>query len=118
MAPQSILASAKWSQKMSTPAQSSYIADLAVLKTKEFKEVKELLVGSKIVAADSQTVATAATIADITNALTDQQATQLINALIAAKEPMRSRTYAQARVKKTIAGLDSIKNTIAEWDFS
>jgi hypothetical protein len=103
---------------MSTPAQTSYIADLAVLKTKEFKEVKELLVSQAIVAADSETVATAGTLAEICNALTDQQATQLINALIAAKAPERGRVYAQSRIKKTIAGLDGVKSTIAEWDFN
>lgn len=103
---------------MSTPTQSSYIADLAVLKTKEFKEVKELLVSAGIVAADSQTVAQAASIADITNAITDEQATQLINALIAAKAPERGRVYAQSRIKKTIAGLDGVKGTIAGWDFN
>jgi hypothetical protein len=103
---------------MSTPAQTSYIADLAVLKTKEFKEVKELLVSQAIVGADSETVATAGTLAEICNALTDQQASQLINALIAAKQPARGRVYAQSRIKKTIAGLDGVKSTIVEWDFS
>lgn len=103
---------------MSTPAQSSYIADLTVLKTKEFKEVKELLVSNQIVDAGSETVMQAATIADITNALTDEQATAFINVLINAKAPERGRSYAQSRVKKTIAGLDGIKKTIDGWDFN
>lgn len=102
---------------MATPAQSSYIADLTVQKTKEFKEVKELLLSNSIVGADSQTVVEAGTIADICNALTDQQASDFIDILIAAKAPDRSKAYAQTRVKKTIAGLDNIKNTIAGWEF-
>lgn len=102
---------------MATPQQTSYIADLAVIKTKEFKEVKELLVAQNIVAAGSDTVKSAGTIADICNALTDQQASQLITALIAAKEPVRAKTYAQNRVNKTIKVLDGIKQTITEWSF-
>lgn len=102
---------------MATPQQTSYIADLAVRKTKEFKEVKELLVAQKIVAPDAQTVMNAGTISDICNALTDQQASNLINALIAAKDPARSKAYAQNRVNKTIKVLDGIKATITEWSF-
>ena len=101
---------------MSTPAQTSYISDLTVLKTKEFKEVKELLVAHNI-ATSSTTVANAATISDICNALTDLQASQLIDALVAAKPPQRSTTYAQARVKKTIDLLDGIKKTVSDWTF-
>lgn len=103
---------------MATPDQSNYIADLAVLKTKDFKEVKELVVSAGIVDAASETVANAQTIAAITGALTDFQASRLIDALIATKAPERSRAYAQARVKKTIAALDGIKSTISGWGFN
>lgn len=102
---------------MATPTQTSYITDLAVRKTKEFKEVKELLVAQNIVSADSQTVMAAGTINDICNAITDQQASKLIDALLAAKEPARSTAYAQARVQKTVDALDGIKSTIAGWSF-
>lgn len=103
---------------MATPTQTSYINDLAVLKTKEFKEVKELLVAQNIVAADSATVLNSGTIADICNALTDQQASKLIDALLATKAPARSTTYAQARVQKTVDALDGIKKTVAGWSFN
>lgn len=103
---------------MATPTQTSYITDLAVRKTKEFKEVKELLVAQNIVAPNSSTVLDAGTIADVCNALTDLQASKLIDALLAAKEPARSTSYAQARVQKTVAALDGIKNTIGGWGFN
>lgn len=102
---------------MSSTTQSSYIADLTVRKTKEFKEVKELLVAHNIVSGDSQTLKNAGTIADVTNALTDAQASQFIDVLIAAKEPTRSATYAQTRVKKTIDTLDGIKQVVNGWSF-
>lgn len=103
---------------MSTPIQSSYIADLAVLKTKEFKEVKELIIAKDIVSADSEIVASASTIAEITNALTDLQASQLIDALVAAKEPTRSTEYATKRIDKATRLLGDIQSTIDGWDFS
>lgn len=105
-------------QKMSSPTQSSYIADLAVVKTKEFKEVKELILASDIVSENSEIVTSAATIAEITNALTDVQASKLIDALIATKEPTRATSYSQKRIDKTIGILDSIKKDIDSWDFS
>lgn len=102
---------------MASELQSKYIADLAVVKTKEFKEVKELLFSSGIVSSDSQTVKDAQTIAEITNALDDSQASKFIDALIATPTPKRSTVYAQNRVEKTIAALDSIKRTINDWKF-
>lgn len=103
---------------MSTPAQISYITDLAVQKTKEFKEVKELIIARNIASGDSQTIANATTTADICNAMTDLQASQLIDALIATREPNRSKSYAQNRVKKTVATLDNIKAVVAAWNFN
>jgi hypothetical protein len=102
---------------MATPNQSEYIRDLAVRKTKEFKEVKELLVSSGIVGDSAETVVQAGTIAEITNALTDQQASRFIEVLIGTKEPTRQRTYADKRVNKTISALDDIKGTVGGWSF-
>lgn len=103
---------------MSSQSQASYIADLAVLKTKEFKEVKELLVASGIVKDSAQTVMAAQTLGEITNALTDLQASQLIDALLARETPKRERSFSAGRVKKTVAVLDDITATIDSWDFS
>jgi hypothetical protein len=103
---------------MATEAQSSYIADLAVLKTKEFKEVKELLLANQIVGVDAETVGKATSIAEITGALTDLQASKLIDALIATKEPTRGRVYSSRRVETTIGILDDVKATISDWNFS
>ena len=103
---------------MSSQSQSSYIADLAVLKTKEFKEVKELIIAKGVVGEDAEIVANAQSIAEITNALTDLQASQLIDALIATKEPARDTTYSQKRIDKASGLLDDIKKTIDGWDFS
>lgn len=102
---------------MATEAQSKYIADLAVIKTKEFKEVKELLVSSGIVGTDAEIVKTAQSIAEITHALDDAQASKFIDVLIATKPPARGRVYADKRVKSTIAALDDIKKTIDDWSF-
>lgn len=102
---------------MASQSQSKYIADLAVIKCKEFKEVKELLVASEIVKADSQTVMGAATLAEITNALTDAQASRFIDVLILRETPKRDRNYSTGRVKKTMAAVDDIQRTIDSWDF-
>lgn len=102
---------------MATEAQSSYIADLAPLKTKEFKEVKELLLSNDIIGADAEIVKNAGTIAAITGALTDFQASRLIDVLIATKEPARGRVYSEKRVQRTISSLDAIKETVAGWSF-
>jgi transcriptional/translational regulatory protein YebC/TACO1 len=103
---------------MATETQSKYIADLVVLKTKEFKEVKELLYSNNIVSADAEIVAAASTIAEITNALTEQQASAFIDVLIATKEPVRGRVYSKRRIESATALVDDIKATIAGWDFS
>lgn len=102
---------------MSTPTQSKYIEDLAVLKTKEFKEVKELLVASGIVTEQAELVNNAQSLAEITHALTDLQASRFIDVLIGTKPPARERVYAKKRVEKTVKALDDIKKTIADWKF-
>lgn len=102
---------------MASETQSKYIADLCVLKTKEFKEVKELLVSSGIVKASSETVMQAQDLAEITHALTDLQASKFIDLLINTKPPARSRAYSERRVERTIAELDGIKATVADWGF-
>ena len=102
---------------MASEAQSKYIADLAVIKTKEFKEVKEMLVASEIVKDTSETVLQAQSIADITAALDDRQASRFIDVLVAAKSPARERVYSRKRVERTIEALDDIKKTIDGWNF-
>ena len=102
---------------MATQTQSSYIYDLAVIKTKEFKEVKELLIANEIIGADAEIVKNAQSMAEITNALTDLQASKLIDALIQTKTPARSRTYSDKRVQRTVALVDDIKATIDDWGF-
>lgn len=102
---------------MATETQSKYIADLAVIKTKEFKEVKELLIANEIIGADADLVKSAQSIAEITHALDDGQASKLIDVLIATKEPTRAREYSKGRVVKTVNALDDIKATIDDWDF-
>lgn len=102
---------------MATETQSKYIADLAVVKTKEFKEVKELLLANEIIGADAETVKTAQSIAEITAALTDEQASKLIDVLIATKEPARGTEYSTRRIERAVNALDDIKATIADWGF-
>lgn len=102
---------------MATQTQSKYIADLAVIKTKEFKEVKELLIANEIIGADAEIVKNAQSMAEITNALTDLQASKLIDVLIQTKTPVRSRTYSDKRVQRTVALVDDIKATVDDWGF-
>lgn len=109
--------SERWYQ-VATQTQISYITDLAVLKTKEFKEVKELLVANQIVAADSEVVASAGTIAEIGNALTDLQASKFIDVLTAIKEPARGKVYSQKRINKAVGNVEDIIATINGWGFS
>jgi len=102
---------------MASQSQNKYIQDLAVLKTKEFKEVKELLFANDIVANDSEIVAASESLAEINNALTDLQASKLIDVLVAMKPPKRAGAYGNGRVRKTVDALDDIKATIADWGF-
>lgn len=102
---------------MATEAQNKYISDLVVLKTKEFKEVKEILLASGIVSDHAETVKNAQSIAEINNALTDKQASQFIDVLIGTKEPARGRVYSQGRVRKTLAIFDDITKTVDDWGF-
>lgn len=102
---------------MATEAQSRYIADLAVMKTKEFKEVKEMLVSSGIVSSDAETVKNAESLADVTNALTDLQASKFIDVLVAAQTPKRSPVYAQKRIERIISIVDDVKTTVDDWTF-
>lgn len=102
---------------MASETQSKYIADLTVLKTKEFKEVKELLLSSGIVSDQAEIIQEAATIAEITHALTDPQASKFIDVLVATKEPVRSNSYSAKRIYGVTSVLDDIMVTINNWDF-
>lgn len=102
---------------MASESQSKYIADLAVKKTKEFKEVKELLKANEIIGADATIVDNAQTIAEITHALTDLQASKLIDVLVATKDPARGSSYSKKRIDKVTSILDDIKKDIDAWDF-
>ncbi len=103
---------------MATEAQSKYISDLVVIKTKEFKEVKELLIANEIIGADATLVQNAQSIAEITHALDDGQASRFIDVLNATKTPARGKVYTEKRVNTTVKALDSIKATIDNWGFN
>ena len=102
---------------MASQSQTKYIEGLAVKKTKEFKEVKELLLASGIVGDKPETVLNAQSLAEISYALTDSQASRFIDVLISHKTPVRERVYSKRRVEKTISALDSIKSDIDGWAF-
>lgn len=102
---------------MASEIQTKFIQDLAVQKTKEFKEVKEMLLASDIVGDNPETIKNAKSLPEILNAMTDYQASQFIDLLIAAKKPVRQTSYATKRVEKVAQLLDDILNTIEEWDF-
>lgn len=102
---------------MATENQKSYIIDLVILKTKEFKEVKEMLQSSGIVSENAEIVANAENLAEITNALTDYQASKFIDLLIATPEPKRGVVYSNTRINKAVSDLDGIKETILDWRF-
>ena len=91
---------------MATDVQRSYIKDLSVQKLKEF-----------IVDRDSKIVGEAQSIDAILDATTDYQASKMIDALIARKAPIRSRTYSQKRAERTIELLEKIKQTARGWRF-
>lgn len=102
---------------MASENQSKYIADLVVKKTKEFKEVKELLVSAEIVSPDAEVVKTAGTIDEITHALTDLQASKFIDVLVATKDPARGEVYSKKRIEQASSLVDDIKKTITGWSF-
>lgn len=102
---------------MASENQSKYIADLAVLKTKEFKEVREMLLASDIVGDNPELIKNAQSIAEVTHALTDLQASKFIDLLIGAKEPKRGTVYSAKRVNRATGELEHIKAIINGWDF-
>ena len=102
---------------MASENQSKFIKDLVVKKTKEFKEVKEILVASGIVTADAEIVKTAGTIDEITHALTDLQASKFIDVLTATKDPARGSVYSKRRIEQASNLVSDIKKTIADWSF-
>lgn len=102
---------------MASESQSKYITDLVVKKTKEFKEVKELLKANEIVGADATVIDNAQTIAEITHALTDLQASKFIDVLTGTKDPARGTAYSKKRIEKVTAILDDIKAEVDAWDF-
>jgi hypothetical protein len=102
---------------MATQQQSDYIADLAVKKTKDFKEVKELVVSAGIMGDQTDAVTGAQTIADLTNAMSDYQASRFIDALIASKTPDRGQAYSKTRINAATGTLEDIKQTIKGWSF-
>lgn len=102
---------------MASEAQSKYISDLTVLKTKEFKEVKELLQSSGIVGENAEIVNNASTILEITGALTDLQASKFIDLLVASKEPARGTAYSKRRINTATGEVEHIKAIINGWDF-
>ena len=103
---------------MATETQRSYIKDLSVQRLKEFKEFKEMLYANEIVEKTSETVANAESIDAILDATTDLQASKMIDALLAKKVPVRSKTYSKTRSLKTINGLDEIKEKVRSWNFN
>lgn len=103
---------------MATDTQRSYIKDLSVQRLKEFKEFKEMLYANGIVEKSSETVANADSVDAILDATTDLQASKMIEALLAKKVPVRSKTYSNNRSMKTIDGLDKIKAKVRSWNFN
>lgn len=77
-----------------------------------------MLYANGIVEKSSETVANADSVDAILDATTDLQASKMIDALIAKKEPVRSKTYSQTRSLKTIEGLDKIKEKVRSWNFN
>lgn len=102
---------------MASENQSKFIADLVVKKTKEFKEVKELLFANGIVSPDSEIVKSAGSIDEISHALTDLQASKFIDVLTASKDPARGSVYSKRRIEQASALVNDIKKTISEWSF-
>lgn len=99
-----------------TPTQRLYIKNLAVKKTKEFKEVKEMVIANQIVGENAELVKNAQSLDEITDNIDPAQATRLIEALIAKDEPKRG-TFSDRRVKQMIDGLADIIGIIDDWDF-
>jgi hypothetical protein len=102
---------------MATENQSKFIADLVVKKTKEFKEVKELLFANAIVSPDAETVKNAVSIDEISHSLTDMQASKFIDVLTASKDPSRGTVYSKRRIEQASTLVSDIKKTISEWSF-
>lgn len=96
-----------------TKTQATYINDLVVKKTKEFKEVKELVASLGI---GGETVANAKSVAEITDAIAPSQATKIIDALTAKAEPKRGQ-FSDRRVERMTKELGEITDIIADWSF-
>ena len=103
---------------MATETQRSYIKDLSVQRLKEFKEFKEMLYANGIVEKSAKTVGEAESIDAILDATNDLQASKMIEALLAKKVPVRSKTYSNSRSMKSIEGLEKIKAKVRSWNFN
>lgn len=100
---------------MASATQRSYIKDLAVIKLKEFKEFKEMIASEHIMGTETIGFSDAKSVDEILDRITDKQASKIIDALLAKKEPARSRVYSQKRSEQVINLLDKIKENIGEW---
>lgn len=97
-----------------TASQSKFVADLAVRKTKEFKEVKEIVASLDI---GGETVDNAESLSEILNAITPYQASKIIDELNSRSEPSRGQ-YSEKRIDQLNEGLQKIKENISDWDFN
>lgn len=100
---------------MSTQAQVDYIRNLSIKKVKEFKEFREMVMSHNIT--DAETALNAENQAEMLNAMTDAQASQVIDALIAKPEPNWQRRYSDKRIKQASDLLDEVLKDIEEWTF-
>lgn len=100
---------------MTSISQNEYIRNLAIRKLKEFKEFRELVLANDI--SNGEIVRNANNMADILNALTDLQASRLIDLLISKPEPVRNRGYSEKRITQASNLLDEILQDIDGWEF-
>ena len=77
-----------------------------------------MLYANDIVGRDAEIVGGAQSVDAILDATTDEQASRMIEALLAKKVPVRSRTYSQKRAERTIELLDKIKARARSWTFN
>lgn len=102
---------------MATVNQLKLIKQLATDKTADFKEFKEFVLKSEIVSENNETIKKSLSSSEIINALTDWQASKIIDKLEEMPDLIRLEEYDAEDLKKINAKIKKIKQKIEDWSF-
>lgn len=106
-----------YNKLMATVNQLKLIKQLATDKMTDFKEFKEFVLKSEIVSENNETIKKSLSSSEIINALTDWQASKIIDKLEEKPDLIRLEEYDAEDLKKINAKIKKIKQKIDDWSF-